>query len=270
MENSYTLLAVLIWLAIGFYFGLFFINRILEPLYIYIFRRPIYLYWYPVIKKLSPERQKILTDNVPFYRRLSPQHKKYFEHRVVGFLESYQFYGKNELVVTDEIYVMIASAYVMLTFGMRLFKTNVFNKIIIYPDSYQSTISNKLHNGEFNPQLKAIVFSWNHFKRGYLKGDDNLNLGIHEFTHALHQHGLRRGDQSAIIFADRYARIMKEVKHPPNAQRLIDSEYFRIYAYTNDYEFLAVILEHFFETPHVFEKEFPQLFQNVKRMINYR
>jgi Mlc titration factor MtfA (ptsG expression regulator) len=34
--------------------------------------------------------------------------------------------------------------------------------------------------------------------------------------------------------------------------------------------FLAVILEHFFETPQVFKKEFPELYSNVRDMINFK
>ncbi|WP_410603855.1 zinc-dependent peptidase, partial [Bacillus sp. SIMBA_008] len=47
-------------------------------------------------------------------------------------------------------------------------------------------------------------------------------------------------------------------------------EYFREYAYTNKFEFLAVILEHFFETPEIFKREFPELYLNVKTMINFK
>ncbi|NJM80811.1 MAG: zinc-dependent peptidase [Flavobacterium sp.] len=62
---------------------------------------------------------------------------------------------------------------------------------------------------------------------------------------------------------------MQEVKHPSNYSRLLNSNYFRIYAYTNEFEFIAVILEHFFETPKQFKEEFPQLFEKVKTMINF-
>ncbi len=62
---------------------------------------------------------------------------------------------------------------------------------------------------------------------------------------------------------------MKEVNHPANYSRLTQSDYFRIYAYTNEFEFIAVILEHFFETPSQFREEFPHLFEKVKVMINF-
>lgn len=126
-----------------------------------------------------------------------------------------------------------------------------------------------MHNGEFNPKYKAIVFSWQHFKEGIDADNDNLNLGIHEFAHALHLYGTKKQNNSAAIFASMYEQIRREVRRPANAKRLTESNYFRIYAFTNEFEFLAVILEHFFETPQTFQREFPELFLKVKRMINY-
>lgn len=246
-----------------------FINLVLEPLYIMIFRRPLYLHFYLVCHKLPVSQLQVLRQESTFYNKLDARIKRYFEHRTAAFIKFYHFHGKDGLEISDRIRVLIASTYVMLTFGMRQYKTNVFDKIIVYPDSYFSTINQELHHGEFNPLYKAVVFSWKHFQQGFASDSDNLNLGIHEFAHALHYHGMKKRDNSAAIFADMYNKIMREVKYPPNAKRLVESDYFRIYAYTNEFEFLAVILEHFFETPHLFKKEFPELYANVKRMINY-
>ncbi|HEX8268929.1 MAG TPA: zinc-dependent peptidase [Flavobacterium sp.] len=259
-------LVLVLFVAYAFVYGI--LNIIIEPIYVLLYNRPIYTHWYLITKKLSPLRKKILIGKVPFFRRLSVRRQGYFEHRVATFIKTYEFQGKS-IEITDEIQVLVASAYVMLTFGMRNYITDVFDKILIYPDSYHSTINEQLHNGEFNPHYGAVVFSWKHFREGFEEGSDNLNLGIHEFAHVLHYHGLKKGDNSSAIFADRYARIMKEVNHPPNAKKLIESDYFRIYAYTNQFEFLAVILEHFFETPQRFKQEFPQLYENVRQMINF-
>ncbi len=246
-----------------------FLNIAVEPLYIMVTGKPIYVHFYPVRKRLNDTQLSILRRDFQFYRRLSPRRQRYFEHRVASFISDYPFHGQGGQVIDDSVRVLIASTYVMLTFGMRHYRTRAFERIIVYPGPYRSTISEVDHKGEFNPQLGAIVFSWEHFQQGMAEGSDNLNLGIHEFTHALHYHGLNSRDASASIFADRYHRIMKEVLHPPNAKRLVDSEYFRIYAYTNQFEFLAVILEHFFESPGRFRREFPELYENVRRMINF-
>jgi Mlc titration factor MtfA (ptsG expression regulator) len=201
---------------------------------------------------------------------LSDRKKIYFEHRVKEFINHYQFVGKEELLVTDEMKVVIAGTYTMLTFGMRDYLIDLFKTIIIYPSVYFSTARQEYHKGEFNPHMKAVVFSWNDFSIGYDITNDNLNLGIHEFTHVVLHHSLRSNDASSVTFKMHYEQLVNEVKHPPNRQRLIDSDYFRIYAYTNAYEFIAVIVEHYFETPHLFQSEFPQLYRKVSLMLNHK
>ncbi len=65
-----------------------------------------------------------------------------------------------------------------------------------------------------------------------------------------------------------YDRIRREIEYPANRERLVNSDYFRIYAYTNHFEFLAVIIEHYFESPEKFKTEFPKLYSNVREMLN--
>jgi hypothetical protein len=40
---------------------------------------------------------------------------------------------------------------------MRRYLITVFNKIVIYPESYLSQITGEYHKGEFNPGMKIIV-----------------------------------------------------------------------------------------------------------------
>ena len=53
------------------------------------------------------------------------------------------------------------------------------------------------------------------------------------------------------------------------SNELKSKAYFRSYAYVNQFEFLSVILEHFFETPYEFKVNHPQLFDHVATMINF-
>lgn len=248
-----------------FLFGVTF--YLIEPVFLRIAGRPFYVHFYIRQRALSLAERSHLSQ-VAFYRKLSPKRRKYFEHRVARFLKRYRFHGKGGLIITDEMRILVAASYVSLTFGFRNFIISAFRDILLYPDEYPSTLSGDIHRGEFNPRAKVVVFSWNHFREGLVHESDNLNLGIHEFAHALHFHGMQRSDTAAANFAVWYRRIMEEIHHPPNAKRLIESDYFRIYAYTNRYEFLAVILEHFFETPQQFRQEFPELYGHVRHMIN--
>lgn len=262
------IVSVFILVIFFFFFGAFFM--LLEDAYCSVFNKPFYVHFYPFPKKLTSTQEQILSQQFDFYKKLSPKRKQYFTHRVASFLGKYTFYGKENLVVTEEMRVLIAATSTMLTFGMRGYLYSVFDKIILYPDVYYSQIKDEYHKGEFNPSVKAVVFSWKDFQEGYELANDNLNLGLHEFSHILQFQSLKSNDASAIIYCNNYERLLKEVKHPANSKRLVESDYIRNYAFTNEFEFMAVILEHFFETPNQFKQLFPELYQNVKTMINYK
>ena len=52
-------------------------------------------------------------------------------------------------------------------------------------------------------------------------------------------------------------------------KQLIASGFLRDYAYENQFEFVAVLLEHFFESPQEFKTKFPEMYTKVKQMINF-
>jgi Mlc titration factor MtfA (ptsG expression regulator) len=253
----------------GVLFILIIIFRVLEPAYLLLFNKPLYIHWYPFSKILNTNQRQILVNDFPFYNRLSSKRKMYFEHRVNEFIGKYQFIG-NEIVITEQMQMLIAGTYVMLTFGMRNYLISLFNKMIIYPSSYYSSINQEYHKGEFNPRMKAIVFSWEDFLLGHSTSNDNINLGLHEFSHVLHFHCLKSNDPSAILFFDEFNEVIKYYADRKLNNELRQKGYFRLYAYENQFEFLSVILEHFFETPHVFKTIHPELYSHIAKMINFK
>lgn len=261
------ILLILFAPAVGLFIA--FIYTFAEDNYGLLYNKTFYVHFYPNIKTLSTNQFYVLNNQFSYYKNLSDNKKRFFEHRVATFIKKYEFIGKDNFVISDEVQILIASTSVMLTFGMRNYLYTNIDKIIVYPQEYYSLVGEAYHKGEFNPRMRAIVFSWHDFKEGFEINNDNLNLGIHEFAHVLHFHGLKSDDASAVIFSRMYSQIQKEVNHPVNREKLINSGYFRIYGYTNQFEFLAVILEQFFETPDQFKESFPELFLKVKKMINY-
>ena len=249
--------------------GLTFVVNTLESLYVFVFNKPIFVHLYFIKKKL-PKYKKDFLQDVSFYRKLTPKYQRYFEHRLVQFMRNYDFIERDGFRLTPEAKVLIASSYVKLTFGMRKFTSSTFNKIIVYPSSYYSAITQQYHKGEFNPGLKLVVFSWEDFLLGEIITNDNINLGIHEFTHALTFHGKKSKDKSAKIFYRVFLEIIKFMKNPVNSSAIIESNYFRDYANTNALEFLSVIMEHFFETPVELKQKFPELYFKIERMLNYK
>jgi len=244
--------------------------NVIESIYVSIFRKPIFVHFYLVKKKLPKNKKEFLVENIAFYQKLNEKQKVYFEHRLTKFIRTYDFIERDDFELTPEAKVLIAASYIKLTFGMRRYLTTTFDKIIVYPTSFYSTITEQYHKGEFNPRLKSIVFSWEDFLIGNIILNDNLNLGIHEFSHALTFHGRKSKDVSARIYYQLFEEITAFMKKEENIERIKTSGYFRAYALTNKLEFVAVIMEHFFETPEDLQQQFPQLYKKIQLMLNFK
>lgn len=234
-------------------------------------KRPLFNHVYFRPKKLTAQQRLILINNQPFYNKLSKIQQRYYEHRLATFMDKVTFVGKENLIVTEQMRVLISATATMLTFGFRRYLLAIIKTVLIYPKAYYSSINETYHKGETNPKYRAIVFSWEDFERGYSIGNDNLNLGIHEFGHAIHLNAAITKDLSSVMFNRGFNRLTRYLKHNESVrQRLIASKYFRSYAYTNQFEFFAVLLENFIETPSEFKAQFPVLYKNMRDMLNFK
>ncbi|MBP9848507.1 MAG: zinc-dependent peptidase [Flavobacterium sp.] len=247
---------------------LFFSFYVIEIIYLRNYKKPLVVFANVNFYQLQESQKQILSQNFQFYKQLKPKYKRYFEHRIANFINTYEFVGR-DISVTEEMKVTIAGTAIMLTFGMRDYLNPLFKRIIIFPDIYYSDQTENYHKGEFNPRLESIVFSWKHFKEGIEITNDNLNLGLHEFTHAFHIHSLKNDKATAVLFNESLQNLFKVVSNPQLKEQLITSGFLRDYAYENQFEFVAVLLEYFFESPQEFKSKFPSIFLKVKHMINY-
>ena len=244
--------------------------NIIDVVYAYLFSKPVFVHFYPIKKNLSKLQKDFLVKNISFYQKLSKQKQRYFEHRLVMFLRTYDFIAREDFDITPEVKVLIGASYIKLTFGMRRYLTTVFEKIVVYPKTFYSVITEHYHKGEYNPAFKMIIFSWEDFLLGDIIINDNINLGIHEFTHALTFHGKKSNDISASIFFRGFKSVNAFLEKDNNLEKLKQSNYFRAYAFTNKIEFVAVITEHFFESPEELQEHFPELYAKLETMLNYK
>ncbi len=251
-------------------FVIYALINMIDTGYVLLKRRPLYRYLLPPFKKLPSNQQQLLQSQSRFYQRLSDKEKRVFNHRLASFVKSKTFVGRDGLVLTEEMKVSISATAVMLTFGFRDYSLSVIKHIIIYPSIFYSETNEAHHKGEYNPKLRALVLSWEHFLEGYSISNDNLNLGIHEFAHAIHFHSLKNRDVSSMIFVDTFKELSQFISEETELrQRLLTSGYFRNYAFTNPFEFVAVIIETFIETPSEFRLQFPVLYAKTKQMLNF-
>ena len=123
-------------LAILVYIMLFYIFKMIEMGYVLKYKKPLYNHFYFSLKRLNANQITVLKAQFLFYRRLNSKEKRYFEHRVASFITDKDFIGRDNVVITDEIKVLISATAVMLTFGFRDFYIGLISKIIIYPKAF--------------------------------------------------------------------------------------------------------------------------------------
>ena len=187
---------------------------------------------------------------------------------MIRFISNHDFKSRGGIEITEEIKLLIAATAIKVSFGYRKYLFSIIDTIIVYPKDYFSNITNQQHKGETNPRYKAVVFSWEDFKEGLKIENDNLNLGLHEFTHAMQFSFKNKQSTSASYFKRNYNDLLYFLEDKNEQKKLINSGYLRAYAFENQYEFLAVLVEHYFETPQEFSQKLPEVFNYVRRILN--
>lgn len=251
---------------LGFGFALF---RIFENWYAARYDRPFYRHYF-VFRKLPKEQVSLLEKELDFYNLLNRREKRQFQHRIVTFVSEKKFVGREGLVVTDRMKTLIAAVGCMLSFGRKNYNYGLIEHILVFPDEFFSNINDAYHKGEFNPREKALVLSWKHFEEGYQITNDNLNLGLHEFMHAMQLESKNSGDLDSTRFAKQFQHILQRLTHQEVKDQLDKTQFFREYAFTNQYEFMAVLAEYFFESPKDFKSHFPEIYDATKKLLNFR
>ncbi|MDX1463637.1 MAG: zinc-dependent peptidase [Marinirhabdus sp.] len=265
-ENSWMAPYAYTIVLLGFVFFLF---RVFENWYAAQYDRPLFRHYW-VYKRISKAQEAVLEEEFYFYSLLSKRYKRQFRHRVATFIADKQFIGRDELVVTDRMKTLIAAVGCMLSFGRKHYEYELIKYVLIYPKEFYSEANQSYHKGEFNPRQRALVFSWQDFESGYRINDDNLNLGIHEFMHAMQLEARKNRDIDATRFTKQFQNILRRLTHQEVKDKLDETRYFRAYAFTNQYEFMAVLAEYFIESPTDFKDHFPQLYDHTQKLLNFR
>lgn len=261
--NNYTVLLIVIIFILSSI-------RLIDAISLKWLKKPLWIHFYFQKKILSAPQMDILIKYFDFYNNLSTRKKKYFVHRLATFISDKNFVGRDGLIINDEKKIRIGATAIVLTFGMRKYKLPLMKYILIYPASFYSTINDKMFKGEFNPSVRTLVLSWEDYVAGFVSTSDNINLGYHEFTHAIHLNCIQYKSKTSKLFLSSFNELQVLLRDEKIKKKLLESEYFRTYAFTNKFEFLAVIVESFIESPKEFNREFPKLYNKLKQMLNFK
>lgn len=229
-----------------------------------------------VQKQPFPEAySEILSKNLPFYPRLTPENKSRLHRKVLVFLDEVNFEGCGGLELTDEIKLTIAGQASMLLLNSEKSFFNIITSVLVYPSAYMA----KSHNADGTVQEEsvrlgeswttgAVVLAWDNVLYGLKNTDDGQDVVLHEFAHQLDQED-GSGNGAPILSGKSayasWARILgAEFKtHKAKTAKFKKTTMDR-YGATNPAEFFAVATETFFEKPEQLQAKHPELYDELK------
>lgn len=230
------------------------------------------------LQPLSVEWIQLLNTHVPIYSRLPADLINELHGRMNIFLDEKEFYGCQDLEITDEIRVTIAANACLLLLNRDKDCFPGFTSILVYPETYVSqevkydgnvAIHHETTRAGESWHRGPIVLSWNDVLHGSKKDNDGFNVVLHEFAHKLDEANgnmdglpvLRQREhyaEWAEILCKEYESFLKRVDKGKNS--VIDD-----YGAVSPAEFFAVATESFFEKSEKMKKKIPDLYQQLKR-----
>lgn len=201
-----------------------------------------------------------------YYNTLDTQWQKIFIARCQQFISEKIIVGAEGFAPDNKVKAIIAASAVQLTLGLQHWTLDYFDTIIIHPGDFENKNTGNMHRGETN--LGGFVrLSWQSFISGYRVGNDNINLGLHEFSHALRFSAFRGNEQDYFVehYFNRWLAAATEAYNDIREKR---PTIFRTYGGANLNEFMSVCIEHFFETPQQIKEKYPALYYCTAILLN--
>lgn len=215
----------------------------------------------------GPVFHRFLNRKYSFYTNLPPQYKLKFLRLVRDHYLYFEWVPRS-MNLTRAMKAIICSGASQIVLFLPKRSLTFFERVIVYPDTYESVITHRHHKGEVNPRLKAIVFSWTGIAEGLNRPDDGLNLLLHEFAHALWlEHKLTKNQYTVLDEGpiERFEELAaKEMQHMQQS----DDHFLRAYALTNIEEFFAVAVENFFERSVQFQQQLPDIYNVLTHVLH--
>jgi Mlc titration factor MtfA (ptsG expression regulator) len=175
-------------------------------------------------------------------------------------------------VVDDTTQVLVAASAIIPIFHFDHWEYSRLSEVLVYPGSFdenyrtgQEGARDMLGMVGAGHLSGVMILSKPSLLAGFENAGDKRNVGIHEFAHLVDQ---ADGDIDGIppgvpvdVARTWILWVAQELADPP-AKR----SHIRPYAYTNEAEYFAVLMEYFFEAPAVLQRKNPQVYDMLTKM----
>lgn len=218
---------------------------------------------------LPPEAyEKLLEDEVEYYRNLDPSGKAKFIRLISEFLKDTTIEGVGTEVTSIDR-ALIASSAVIPIFGFPEWKYKNLTNVILYPDTFDHdfqfeggsrNILGMVGSGYMNGQM---ILSREALVKGFSKSAGQENTAIHEFVHLLDKSDGATDGVPENLMAHEYVVPWLHMMHQEMHKIEVGKSDISPYALTNEAEFFAVASEYFFEKPDQFKVKHPNLYDQL-------
>lgn len=251
------------WMAIPFALGFII-------MYVFFSFRKIYKRYRLKNEVFLPEWENFLSEQCPFYRKLSQKGKKMLEGDMHIVLSEVSIIGIKDFAVDWKIKLLVACGIAIIIHGWQNWEIPLKDGVVVYPGE---TFDEDFRVGQGNiagsaRQNSPLLVTENMLKQGFSDSKDGFNPLLHELAHyfdfentVLEGIPLIGNDQKKIT---QWRQIMEAEKKMAGQDR----SFLRPYAGTNDAEFFAVATEAFFEIPEIIVKYNPELYRVLKEFYN--
>ena len=225
-----------------------------------------------------PQPYKNILQPIHQYKSLSPIDKEKLHFMILLFIDQKKFIAA-KMIIDDKVKVIISFYACLMRLRFELGEKDHVSTIIVYPEHFivdDSHTSNGIHHQrssvlEGQSANGTVVISWQDIEQNIAQ-QGKENVIIHEFAHELDfEDGLADGTpllensnykRWSEVFSKAFSILRGIEEQDISSERL---EFLGNYALTDEAEFFAVCSERFFETPHVFRKHFPDVYEELKR-----
>ena len=228
----------------------------------------------PAMKPFLPAWREYLTKEVHFYRNLSSDERLQFESRIQSFLQAVSITGVGTDINDIDRLLVATSAVIPVFHFSNWTRYPNLDEVLIYPNAFregdyatQGEDRNVLGMVGWGPMNRKIIFSRPSLHRGF-EQEGLTNTGIHEFIHLIDKADGATDGVPEYLLEKQYVLpwiqlIYQEIEAIRSGKSDIPP-----YGATNQTEFFAVAGTYFFQQPHRFASEHPELFQMLEDIFN--
>jgi Mlc titration factor MtfA (ptsG expression regulator) len=258
--------------VLGFYCPWCFLGAALGPVVYWQLRRRCVRRRRVMAQPFPPVWETILLSKVAYFNALSDEQRERFRQLVKIFLDETRITGIRT-DVDETTRVLVAASAIIPVFNFDHWEYSTLGEVLIYPDSFDYNFRtdgdagrNTLGMVGMGHLRGVMILSKPSLLTGFDIANDKNNVGIHEFAHLVDEadgtiDGLPPGVPREI--AQSWIQwVGNELIEPPTRRSHI-----RQYAYTNEAEYFAVLVEYFFESPGVLQRKNPELYRMLAKMF---